>query len=107
MRNFPILFLYPFGPTPETTLPDGSQFICRKIFVHVKAVGPNLINDESHFVLVTGNRCASIDFRRKICRRNLALSYSHVAHLWPVEAYAVTNCVYPLQTANTHCRINV
>src|SRR6476646_3299499 len=102
MRNFPILVMYLFGPTPETTLPDGRRPLCRKIFVQVKTFGANLIDDESHLVLVMSNWCASFDLRHKISRRNFSLPHGHVTHLGPVEVCAITNCVYPLTAVNTH-----
>src|SRR5215217_2598499 len=107
MRMFPILLLNLFGPTPETSLPDCCRCVCRKIFVQVKTLGPELIDDESHFVLITRNRCASFDFRRQVCGGNFGLPHSHVAHLRPFEVCAVANRVNPLLAGYTHPRIDV
>src|SRR5215203_5460308 len=103
MRKFPVLFVYPFGPTPETTLPDGCRFIYRKILVQVKAVSADLIDHEFHLMLVTQNRFASIDFSRKVCGGNLSLPHRHVAHLRSAEVHAVADCIYLLVAGNTHC----
>ncbi len=107
MRNFPILFMHLFGPTPETTLPDGRRLICRKILVQVKTIGANLVNDESHLVLVMRNRCASVDLRCQVSRSNFGLPHGHVAHLRPVEVCAIANCINPLAAGDTHGGIDV
>src|SRR6185369_9441260 len=99
--------MYSFGPTPETTLPDSCRLICREIFVQVKAVGANLINDEFQLVRVMRNGFASVDLRRKVSRCNFGLAHGHVTHLRPVEVCAVANCVYPFVTGNAHCWIDV
>src|SRR6185369_10145164 len=107
MQNLPVLFMCLFGPTPEITLPDSRRLICREIFVQVKAVGSDLINDEFHLMLVMSNRCASVDLRRKVSRSNFGLSHGHVAHLRAIEVCAIANCVYPLTTVNAHRRSHV
>src|SRR6185369_2743912 len=107
MRHFPILFMNVFGPTPETTLPDCGRLVCRKIFAQVKTVSAKLIDHESQLVLITCNRCASLDFRRQVCSSNFGLPHGHVAHLWPVEVCTVADGVNPLLAGDTHCRIDV
>src|SRR5215217_2124896 len=107
MRNFPIFLMHSFGPTPETTLSDGDRLICREIFVQVKTVVPNLINHKSHLVLIMRNRSAFVDFGRKVCRCNVSLPHGHVAHLRSIELCAVADGVDPLQTSNTHGRVDV
>src|SRR5215216_1434518 len=102
MRTFPILLLNLFGPTPETSLPDRCRRVGRKIFMQVKTLGPELIDDESHFVLITCNRCASFDFGGKVCSGNFGLTHSHMTHLRPVEVCAVADRVNPLLAGNTH-----
>src|SRR5438045_4735673 len=89
MRNFPILLLNTFCPTPKTTLPESCRFVFPKILVQIQALAFVFINHKPHFVLITRDRFVSVDLRREIRGCNLSLTHCHMAHLWPIEVHTV------------------
>src|SRR4051794_3109218 len=107
MRELPMLFLCPFGPTPKPTLSDSCRFVRPNVFVQIDAVASCLINHQLQLMRIMRNWFVSIDFCRKVSGGNLGLTHSHVAHLRPVEVHAVANGVYPVVAGNTHGPIDV
>src|SRR6476661_6011286 len=107
MRNFPISFLHPFGPTPKTSLPDSCRFVCPEIFTQIKTVVFSPFHYKSHFVLILRGRLLAGDLCRDVCRRHLCLTHGHVAHLWSIEVHAVADPIKSFMAANAHGPIDV
>src|SRR6185503_6553222 len=107
MRNFPVLLLDLFSPTPESALTDCSGIVSGDFFVDVEGVTSELVNHESHLVLVTRLRFPSLNLRCKICGRHFTLANSHVAHLWTNEVHTVTGGVDSVLTPDAHVQVDV
>src|ERR1041385_3841169 len=107
MRSFPMSLLNTFGPTPKTSLLHSCWFIRPKIFVEIKTVASNSLNHKFHFVLITCDRFLSLDLCRDVRRRNLCLTHSHMAHLWPIEVHAVADRIQSFVADNAHRPVDI
>src|ERR1044071_3128813 len=107
MRNFPILLLHAFRPTPKTSLSDSSRLVGPDVFVQVEAVASGLVNHKTHLVGVFGGGFLSGNLRGQVESRNFALAYCHMAHLRPAKTHAISRRVNSFVTSHAHHRIDV